>query len=64
MWRSTELRVSPLCLPALLLALLWGAGEVLPLIGLAALCHELGHLFVLWCFTSRWSGSSSPPWGP
>lgn len=50
MWRSTELRVSPLCLPALLLALLWGAGEVLPLIGLAALCHELGHLFVLWCF--------------
>lgn len=49
MWKSTELRVSPFCLPALLAALLCGAGTVLPLVLLSALCHELGHLFVLWC---------------
>lgn len=50
MWKSTELRISPFCLPALLAALLCGAGEVLPLVLLSALCHELGHLFVLWRF--------------
>ena len=49
MWKSTELRVSPFCLPALLAALLCGAGTVLPLVLVSALCHELGHLFVLWC---------------
>ena len=50
MWRSTKLRLSPFCLPALGAALLCGAGEVLPLVLLAALCHELGHLFVLQLF--------------
>lgn len=29
------------------LAVLMGAGEVLPLVGLAAVCHELGHLGAL-----------------
>jgi len=34
--------------PALFLAALWiGAGEVLPLVVLAAICHELGHLAAL-----------------
>ena len=31
----------------LLLALMAGAGNVLPLVGLSALCHELGHLGAL-----------------
>jgi len=50
MWKFTKLRVSPLCLAVLGGALLCGAGEVLPLVLLAALCHELGHLFVLWLY--------------
>ena len=50
MWRSTKLRVSPLCLPALAGAVFCGAGEVLPLVLLAALCHELGHLSILWLY--------------
>ena len=37
-------------LVTLALALLAGAGEVLPLVLVAALCHELGHLAVLWLF--------------
>ena len=31
----------------LLMALVAGAGEVLPLVALSALCHELGHLTAL-----------------
>lgn len=34
----------------LLFALCVGAGEVLPLVGVAALCHELGHFFFLRLF--------------
>lgn len=50
MWKSTKIRVSPGMLVTLAMALLVGAGEVLPLVLVAALCHELGHLAVLWLY--------------
>ena len=37
----------------LLLALVAGAGTVLPLVGLSALCHELGHLSALYLARAR-----------
>lgn len=47
MWRWGKLEVTP-GFPLLLLAALGiGAGEVLPLVLLAAVCHELGHLAAL-----------------
>ncbi len=49
MWKSTELRVTPGFFLLLALAAAWGAGEVLPHVLLSALCHELGHLLMLWC---------------
>ena len=50
MWRSTEFRLSPGFLVTLGVSVLAGAGEVLPLVLAAALCHELGHLLVLWLY--------------
>lgn len=50
MWKSIEVRLSPGFFALPLLALGWGAGEVLPHVLLAALCHELGHLTALGCF--------------
>ena len=47
MWRSNRLTVTGGFWAMLALALLSGAGEVLPLVLLAALCHELGHLAAL-----------------
>lgn len=47
MWRSNRLTVTGGFWAMLALALLAGAGEVLPLVLLAALCHELGHLAAL-----------------
>jgi len=47
MWRSDKLAVSGGFFAMLALALLAGAGEVLPLVLLAALCHEAGHLAAL-----------------
>ena len=47
MWRSTELRVTSGAAVLLVLALLWGAGPVMPHVLVAALCHEAGHLAVL-----------------
>ena len=47
MWKLGKVEVSP-GFPALILAAIWiGAGEVLPLVMLAAVCHELGHLAAL-----------------
>ena len=47
MWKWGKVEVS-WGFPALFLAALWiGAGEVLPLVVLAAICHELGHLAAL-----------------
>lgn len=37
----------------LLLAVVAGAGEVLPSVAVAALCHELGHLAALWLVGTR-----------
>ena len=50
MWKSIEVRVTPGFWGLLAMALLWGAGEVLPWVLLAALCHELGHLGCLRIF--------------
>ncbi len=47
MWRSTKVHVSPGFFAMLVFSLLCGAGEVLPHVLIAALCHELGHLAVL-----------------
>ena len=47
MWKSGKLEVGWGFAAMLALALLAGAGEVLPLVGLSALCHELGHLGAL-----------------
>ena len=47
MWKSGKLEVSWGFGAMLLLALLAGAGSVLPLVALSALCHELGHLACL-----------------
>ena len=47
MWRSNRLTVTGGFWAMLALALLAGAGDVLPLVLLAALCHELGHLGAL-----------------
>ena len=47
MWKSGKLEVTWGFAAMLVLALLAGAGGVLPLIGLSALCHELGHLAAL-----------------
>lgn len=47
MWKSGKLEVGWGAVALLVLALLAGAGGVLPLVGLAALCHELGHLLAL-----------------
>ena len=47
MWKWGKVEVS-WGFPALFLAALWiGAGEVVPLVMLAAVCHELGHLAAL-----------------
>lgn len=47
MWRWGKLEVAPGFWLLLLSALVVGAGEVLPLVALAAVCHELGHLAAL-----------------
>ena len=47
MWKSTEVHVTPGFWGMLVLALLWGALEVMPPVLVAAACHELGHLAVL-----------------
>ena len=47
MWKSGKLEIGWGAGVMLALALLAGAGGVLPLVGLAALCHELGHLLAL-----------------
>ena len=53
MWKLDKVEVSP-GFPALILAAIWiGAGEVLPLVMLAAVCHELGHLGALRFFKVR-----------
>ena len=50
MWKSTRLRVSPGFPALLILAVLAGAGPVLPPMLLAALGHEAGHLLALGIF--------------
>lgn len=47
MWKSGKVEIGWGFAATLALALLAGAGEVLPLVGLSALCHELGHLGAL-----------------
>lgn len=47
MWSWGKLEVGWGAAAGLALALLAGAGEVLPLVMLSALCHELGHLAAL-----------------
>ena len=47
MWRSTEFHVTPGFWGMLALGVLWGALDVLPLVLMAAVCHELGHLAAL-----------------
>lgn len=47
MWKSGKLEVTWGFGCMLLLAVLAGAGSVLPLVALSALCHELGHLGAL-----------------
>ena len=47
MWRSGKFEATWGFGLMLLLALTAGAGSVLPLVGLSALCHELGHLGAL-----------------
>lgn len=47
MWKSGKLEISWGFGVMLALALLAGAGNVLPLVALSALCHELGHLAAL-----------------
>ena len=47
MWSCSKLEVTWGAAALLLMALVAGAGEVLPLVALSALCHELGHLTVL-----------------
>ena len=47
MWKSGKLEISWGFGAMLALALLAGAGSVLPLVALSALCHELGHLAAL-----------------
>lgn len=50
-WRRIEISWG---FPALLvLAVLAGAGDVLPAVLLAALCHEAGHLAALWLLGAR-----------
>ena len=69
MWRSTKFRISSGAALLLVLALLWGAAPVVPHVLVAAVCHELGHLVVLWCFhvpveavvvTSMWAVICAP----
>ena len=47
MWKSGKLEVGRGFAAMVVLALLAGAGGVLPLVFLSALCHELGHLAAL-----------------
>ena len=47
MWSCSKLEVTWGAAALLLMALVAGAGEVLPLVALSALCHELGHLTAL-----------------
>ena len=47
MWKSGKLEIGWGFAAMVLLALLAGAGGVLPLVLLSALCHELGHLAAL-----------------
>ena len=47
MWKSSKLEVSWGFAAMVALALAAGAGTVLPLVALSALCHELGHLAAL-----------------
>lgn len=47
MWKSGKLEIGWGAAAMLTLAVLAGAWEVLPLVGLSALCHELGHLAAL-----------------
>ena len=47
MWKCGRLTVTWGAVGLLALALFAGAGEVLPVVALAALCHELGHLTAL-----------------
>ena len=50
MWKSIKLRVSPGFPVMVVMAVLAGAGPVLPPLLVAALCHELGHLLALHWF--------------
>ena len=53
MWKCGKVEINP-GFPALILAAIWiGAGEVLPLVMLAAISHELGHLAALHLFGVR-----------
>ena len=47
MWKSGRLEVTWGCAVGVALALAAGAGSILPLTALSALCHELGHLAAL-----------------
>ena len=48
--------VSPGFWGLLFFSLCIGAGEVLPLVGMAALCHEMGHLVALVLFGAAVEG--------
>ena len=47
----------------LLLAVAAGAGEVIPMVGIAALCHEMGHIAALWLFGTPVQGISFTGFG-
>ena len=47
MWKSGRLEVTWGCAVGVALAMAAGAGSILPLAALSALCHELGHLAAL-----------------
>lgn len=53
MWKCGRLTVTWGAPAMLLLALAIGAGTVLPLVALSALCHELGHLSALFLAGAR-----------
>lgn len=53
MWKCGRLTVTWGAPAMLLLALAIGAGMVLPLVALSALCHELGHLSALFLAGAR-----------
>ena len=53
MWKCGRLTVTWGAPAMMLLALTAGAGTVLPLVALSALCHELGHLSALYLARAR-----------